>query len=177
MDETSWGIVHFIKWMFPDVQFLILFDKSQCPTVPHRPDAHTEVLTDCHFVKHEIASMWVEFTEIYRSRCPRLTAACKLAAQGKRVRQTNASDLGIEEPSVVCWTNATRKKTNQQFSERCEGKPLPRFETQSLKYPHEKLQDFQFRVGMPLICIKTQQPNPITGFWLQTSMQIMIGLK
>ena len=78
--------------MFPDIQLVVVFDKSQCPPVPPRKDQRSafgarkeQTLWDAPFVT-ELVDLWVTFKTIRRSECDILTAANKIASEGGHVR-------------------------------------------------------------------------------------------
>ena len=101
---------------------------------------------------------WVRLTYIRRSECEQLNEANRLASQGAYIplnRTMGVSSLPLDRPGVLCWRNDTRKRINAAVSERFAGAALPDFKTN--KYSDEKLQDFTFCVGMPVVCLRNKK--------------------
>ena len=166
LDELLWSHLHEIRRMFPDIQMVCLFDRKQCPPVPCRKGSRsafggrgeTTFIDNCRFVRREIATEWVRFTHRYRSKCPVLDAAIDAAGEKQFPaidKYVSIDDLPNDRPSVIAWANDTRQRVNSEFAEKFEGQPLPYFET--TKYSHEKLQSFQFKVGMPVVSIRNER--------------------
>ena len=143
-----------------------MFDNAQCLPVPEKEGAHVgfgsrgeeTFVQSCHFVKRELVTYWITLTENHRAKdCPQMGNAIHLAATNNRVeidKTIGVAGLGATKPSVICWSNKTRKRINDMFATANNlGESLPPFQTD--KRSNKKLQDYTFQVGMPLVCIRT----------------------
>jgi len=119
------------------------------------------LIEDCPFIAREMFTHWIKFTRPHRSTDKELHNVCDFILEHNKLPQLNreagVSDLfQSSKPSVICWTNKTRKRINQEFANQFEyGASLPPLENPS-KYASDKIQPFIFQVGMPIVCITTE---------------------
>ena len=155
--------------MFADIAVVCLFDRPQCPPVPAKPGSRvafgarkeSTFFDDVPFVRREMCHEWIRLTYIRRSECKQLNEANRLASQGAYIplnRTMGVSSLPLDCPSVLCWRNDTRKRINALMGERflqTGATALPPFKTN--KYSDDKLQEFTFCVGMPVVSLRNKK--------------------
>jgi len=174
LDARLWGALYTAWRMFPDIQFIVTGDSNQCPPFeddlekapnPFGARGETTIINDTPFIK-SLFDVWVTFEKCHRSVCTEWRSICKTLIAGEPWRPAEAVGVTHLEhllrshkgPLVVSYTNKTRKLVNDQCADLWrklfpEKELLPYYKRARRR--KDRLQSFQFCVGMPLVAVKT----------------------
>ena len=122
MDEKLWNVVRSFRQMFPDIQWVFLFDDWQCQPVPpsllsRRAFGGRNEETFFQNVRYISSVPLVDFDGMERSKCAQLDQLVLESSQGNRVAVTKCLQTiqPSDKPTVLCFTNGHSAPSFQDY--------------------------------------------------------------